>query len=62
MMLDPNADWSNVVDESEVARDGGEAASVGGEVASNGSEVVRVANCPMWSFPVMSPATSLTTW
>ena len=41
MMLAPNADWSDVVDESEVARDGGETASVGGEVASNGSEVVR---------------------
>lgn len=35
MMLEPNADWSEVVD------DGGEVASVGGEVSGDGSEVSR---------------------
>ena len=34
-MLEPNADWSEVVD------DGGEVASVGGEVSRDGSEVAR---------------------
>ena len=34
-MLEPNADWSEVVD------DGGEVASVGGEVSGDGSEVSR---------------------
>lgn len=34
-MLEPNADWSEVVDH------GGEVASVGGEVSRDGSEVSR---------------------
>ena len=40
-MLEPNAVWSEVVDDGEVSRDGGEAASVGGEVSRDGSEVSR---------------------
>lgn len=41
-MLEPNADWSEVVDDGgEVPRDGGEVASVGGEVSRDGSEVSR---------------------
>lgn len=40
-MLEPNAVWSEVVDDGEVSRDNGEAASVGGEVSRDGSEVSR---------------------
>ena len=42
MMLEPNADWSEVVDDGgEVPRDGSEVTSVSGEVASDGGEVAR---------------------
>ena len=42
MVLAPNADWSEVVDDGgEVSRDGSEVASVSGEVASDGGEVAR---------------------
>ena len=52
-MLEPNADWSEVVDH------GGEVASVGGEVSRDGSEVSSEAKRLMRKSPVMSPAMSL---
>lgn len=41
-MLEPNAVWSEVVDDGEVSRDNGEAASVGGEVSRDNGEVSDV--------------------
>ena len=40
IMLEPNAVWSEVVDDSEVVREDGEVASVGDEVSRDGGEVV----------------------